>query len=332
MSAIDADDLALLAEGFEAALRGHDAPGEAVAALHDLGWGELLEAAPAPAIAATFRLLGSTGSAASLIDDVACWALGCEVDPGTAVVLPRPGSATPPARRDGDAIHVDGLASSRLVEAGTVIVPVAPSGDEDDSAAGVVFVTLAEGAIGLIHGDAALDPTPSYRQVRATISAPSAAPIAAAGTWDTVVAACRIALARELDGLARAMLELARGHAMDREQFGRPVAMFQALRHKLAESFVQIEGAAAAADVWEPGADPLIATLAKSLAGKAARTTATHAQQVLAGIGFTTEHGFHRLLKRSMVVDQLFGSASTLPAEIGRDLLARGHAPRLVEL
>ena len=74
------------------------------------------------------------------------------------------------------------------------------------------------------------------------------------------------------------------------------------------------------------------AALAKSLAGQAARSTATHAQQVLAGIGFTTDHPFHRWLKRTLVVDGLFGSASTLPAEIGAELLARGGAPRLLEL
>ena len=75
--------------------------------------------------------------------------------------------------------------------------------------------------------------------------------------------------------------------------------------------------------------------MAKSLAGRAARATAGHTQQVLAGIGFTTDHPFQLRLKRALTVDVLFGSASSLPAEIGAELLARGHAagviPQLVE-
>ena len=78
--------------------------------------------------------------------------------------------------------------------------------------------------------------------------------------------------------------------------------------------------------------DPMLAALAKSLAGQAARTTATHAQQVLAGIGFTAEHRFHYWLKRMLVVDTLFGSASSIPAEIGHHLLSEGTAPRLIQL
>jgi alkylation response protein AidB-like acyl-CoA dehydrogenase len=150
--------------------------------------------------------------------------------------------------------------------------------------------------------------------------------------WRDGVRDARTALAHQLIGASRRMLGLAQAHAMDRIQFGRSIASFQAVRHKLAESLVAIEAAAAAADAAVGVPDDLMAALAKSLAGKAARVTATQAQQVLAGIGFTTEHPFHRFLKRTMVIDTLFGSARTLPAEIGRALLAQRNAPRLIEL
>ena len=109
------------------------------------------------------------------------------------------------------------------------------------------------------------------------------------------------------------MLAEARQHAIDRVQFGRSVASFQSIRHKLAESLVQIEGAASVAGICLENPDPLLAALAKSLAGQAARTTATHAQQVMAGIGFTAEHRFHLWLKRMLVIDTLFGSAARSP-------------------
>ncbi len=64
---------------------------------------------------------------------------------------------------------------------------------------------------------------------------------------------CRISEARRalgwwLVGSARGMLALARQHALDRVQFGKPISSFQAVRHRLAETLVAIEGAEADAE------------------------------------------------------------------------------------
>ena len=66
------------------------------------------------------------------------------------------------------------------------------------------------------------------------------------------------------------------------------------MRHRLAETLVAIEAADAVLDAaWEDGVAGT-AAVAKALAGRGARTASRHCQQVLAGIGFTTEHEFHR--------------------------------------
>src|SRR6266508_3311292 len=75
---IDTDDLALLAKSFEGAM---ERGGEVDAALHALGWGDLLDAAPLQGAAAVFGLLGATGSVATLLDDVVVSALGLPVAP-----------------------------------------------------------------------------------------------------------------------------------------------------------------------------------------------------------------------------------------------------------
>ena len=62
--------------------------------------------------------------------------------------------------------------------------------------------------------------------------------------------------------------------------------------------------------------------MAKALAGRGARTAARHCQQVLAGIGFTTEHEFHRYVRRVIVLDQLFGTSRSLTRE------SRARTPR----
>ncbi|MEV6483795.1 acyl-CoA dehydrogenase family protein [Streptomyces sp. NPDC051576] len=143
------------------------------------------------------------------------------------------------------------------------------------------------------------------------------------------LAAGRVALGWWLVGTGHAMLTLARQHAVDRVQFGRPLASFQAVRHRLAETLVALDGAEA---TLVAATDELGALLAKAAAGRAALTAARHCQQVLGGIGFTAEHDLHRHVRRAMVLDGLLGSARELTREAGALLRAGGSAPRLVHL
>ena len=149
------------------------------------------------------------------------------------------------------------------------------------------------------------------------------------------LAAGRQALGWWLVGTSRAMLALARQHALDRVQFGKHIGSFQAIRHRLAETLVAIEGAEAtlhaARDVPEEQ-DELASLLAKAAAGQAALTAARHCQQVLGGIGFTAEHPLHHHVKRSLILDGLLGSTRELTREAGVALRARGYAPRLAQL
>jgi hypothetical protein len=139
----------------------------------------------------------------------------------------------------------------------------------------------------------------------------------------------RRALGWWLVGTSRTMLTLARAHALDRVQFGKPIASFQAVRHRLAETLVAIEGAEATLVAAQ---DDLGSLLAKAAAGQAALTAARHCQQVLGGIGFTTEHDLHRHVRRVLVLDGLLGSARELTREAGAALREQGSAPRLVHL
>jgi alkylation response protein AidB-like acyl-CoA dehydrogenase len=150
--------------------------------------------------------------------------------------------------------------------------------------------------------------------------------------WEIAVAHGRRLLAHEMLGACRAMLDLARTHALDRVQFDRPIASFQAVRHRLAEALVAIEALAATLEAAADEPNATTALLAKATAGRTARTVATHCQQVLAGIGFTTEHPFHRYLKRTMLLDGLLGRADDLVVVAGRELLAMRRVPTLIEL
>lgn len=146
------------------------------------------------------------------------------------------------------------------------------------------------------------------------------------------VGAGRHALGWWLVGASRTMLSLARRHAVDRVQFGRPVASFQAVRHQLAETLVAVEGAEATLLAAAAEPDELSFMLAKAAAGHAALTAARHCQQVLGGIGFTAEHDLHRHIKRALLLDGLLGSSRELTREAGAVLRAKGFAPRLAQL
>jgi hypothetical protein len=152
-----------------------------------------------------------------------------------------------------------------------------------------------------------------------------------AGT-DVPLARGRLALGWWLVGSARAMLTLARQHAVDRVQFGRPIGSFQAVRHRLAETLVAIEGAEATLLMATEDGSDLACSLGKAAAGRAALTAAKNCQQVLGGIGFTDEHDLHRHVKRVFVLDGLLGSARELTREAGAAVRSLGHAPRLGNL
>jgi hypothetical protein len=142
----------------------------------------------------------------------------------------------------------------------------------------------------------------------------------------------RQALGWWLVGASRTMLSLARQHALDRVQFGKPVASFQAIRHRLAETLVAVDGAEATLFAAAADPDELSFLLAKAAAGRAALTAARHCQQVLGGLGFTAEHELHRHVKRSLVLDGMLGSARELTREAGAILRVRRFAPRLAQL
>lgn len=202
--------------------------------------------------------------------------------------------------------------------------------DEHELFLKAVAAAVAKGDVSLFADALEADPRLA---IGAWFEATGAANVASdALTLITDEATARRALAHELVGAARAMLELARVHALERVQFGQPIAQFQAVRHRLAEALVAIEAASAALDAAWDDDTQTAAAIAKAVAGRSARTVAKHAQQVLAGIGFTTEHPFHGYLFRVLELDHQYGDYRTLTRELGAQLLADRRLPPVLPL
>jgi alkylation response protein AidB-like acyl-CoA dehydrogenase len=143
--------------------------------------------------------------------------------------------------------------------------------------------------------------------------------------------------AAALVGLAQGALDEARRYALSREQFGRPIGSFQAVKHLLADMFVRVELArsatyAAAALIAAPmaGSPTKGAAVAKLLAGEAAISNGRTGIQVLGGMGFTWDMLAHYYLKRAWVLEIWFGSqaehARSLAAEVDADVDASDAA------
>ena len=135
------------------------------------------------------------------------------------------------------------------------------------------------------------------------------------------------ALALEAAGIARRALELGVEHAKTREQFGRPIGVYQAVSHPLADTYVDTELARSIAywAAWCVAEDdeqaPIAAAAAKSYAGDVAVAACERAIQVLGGIGFTWEHVLHRYYKRALWIQAHGGYPRELRAKIAAWLL-----------
>jgi alkylation response protein AidB-like acyl-CoA dehydrogenase len=125
-----------------------------------------------------------------------------------------------------------------------------------------------------------------------------------------------IALAAEQVGGATRCLEMAVTYSKEREQFGRPIGSFQALKHKCADMFVAVESARSAlyyaACIADDGTDDLTtnASLAKAWCSEAYFQCAAESIQIHGGVGFTWEYDAHLHFKRARASERWLGDPS----------------------
>ena len=122
-----------------------------------------------------------------------------------------------------------------------------------------------------------------------------------------------VALAAEQLGGAQRTLEMTVEYAKVRHQFGRPIGAFQAVKHRLADMYVQVESArsavldAAEAADERPADLPAAAALAKAYCSDAFFHVAAETIQLHGGIGFTWEHDAHLYFKRAKASQEFLG-------------------------
>ncbi len=159
---------------------------------------------------------------------------------------------------------------------------------------------------------------PTRRLARVTFTG---APVRIAGTvspaqFERIIDLCSIALANEMVGGISRLFDDTLAFTRLRVQFGRTIASFQAIKHRMAELLLQVELARSAAyyaaQAVDAGAANLsyVASLAKSTVSDAYIFTAQEAIQLHGGIGFTWDHDTQLWFKRAKSSEVLFGTSA----------------------
>ncbi len=130
--------------------------------------------------------------------------------------------------------------------------------------------------------------------------------------------------ANDLAGIARVALTRTVDYDKTREQFGKPVGSFQAIKHALADLHVAVTMAehagwyaAHALDAGLPDAS-LAVSVAKAKASDAARDATAAMIQFHGGIGYTWEHDAHLFFKRAKRIEYSYGDAATHRERVAR--------------
>jgi alkylation response protein AidB-like acyl-CoA dehydrogenase len=146
-------------------------------------------------------------------------------------------------------------------------------------------------------------------------------------SWGDVERRAVLALSSELVGVAQRILDVAVAQVSTREQFGRPIGTYQAVRFRMAEAYADIVGARGLVSAaWRDGSDES-ASWAKAVSGGAFDAVAKHAMQVCGAIGLSEEHQLPGLVRRGFCLDALLSGSAADPTAVGRRLLAAGSRP-----
>ncbi|MCK9923739.1 acyl-CoA dehydrogenase [Frankia sp. AgPm24] len=149
---------------------------------------------------------------------------------------------------------------------------------------------------------------------------PAIAEAEAAAVRARAVCLGRIGTSLEILGAAEGTLALAVAYAASREQFGRPIGTFQAVRHLLAwaqTDSVALESVVTTAVALDAAAPERHDEVVKALAGRNGRRICERAMQVFGGIGFTAEHDHHHFHSRVLALDALLGTSAELTHTLG---------------
>lgn len=234
-----------------------------------------------------------------------------------AFAVGEPGRGSAPAdiaalaRPEGDALVVSGVKTG--VESADAVEWLAVSAITGEGRGVVLVRSDAEGVA--IEPERGIDA--SRPRFRVTLQdAPVHTVLAQGGDADRLLDLAALLLSADALGSAEVLLELTVDYVRVREQFGRPIGSFQAVKHAAADMLRRVRGARAAisyaAMAIDAGADDAeVATaVANAYASSELGQLAAQALQLHGGVGFTWEHDLHLYLRRIKADEILYGDGA----------------------
>jgi 3-oxochol-4-en-24-oyl-CoA dehydrogenase len=230
-------------------------------------------------------------------------------------------SVTSGLTRAGNAVNGDAGLVLGAGLADVLLLPVGDSGGRD-------LVIVDARAPGLaLHPTRNLDPTRRVARVTCAGVACKDTDLLRGGHAASLRLGRALAAA-EASGLAHACVEMASGYAKVREQFGRAIGTFQAVKHHCANMLVDAEVTTAlAADALSCAQDgtadaDLSCAAAAGIGLPAATRCAKLNSQVHGGISYTWEHDCHLYVRRAQALQAIFGPAAVAQKDVARFALA----------
>lgn len=239
------------------------------------------------------------------------------------------------ATRHGDVLVIRGevRAVPAAAQASVLVLPVAIESRDE-------WVVLRNDQLE-IEAVKSLDPLRPIAHVRANAVDVSDDALLSNLTMTTAHALMSTLLSAEAVGVARWATDTASAYAKIREQFGRPIGQFQAIKHKCAEMIAATERATAAVwdaaraldDAGESSSDvEFAAAVAATLAPATAQRCTQDCIQVHGGIGFTWEHDTNVYYRRALMLAACFGRGSEYPQRVVDTATTAGMRPVDIDL
>lgn len=239
------------------------------------------------------------------------------------------------ATRHGDVLVIRGevRAVPAAAQASVLVLPVAIESRDE-------WVVLRNDQLE-IEAVKSLDPLRPIAHVRANAVDVSDDALLSNLTMTTAHALMSTLLSAEAVGVARWGTDTASAYAKIREQFGRPIGQFQAIKHKCAEMIADTERATAAVwdaaraldDAGESSSDvEFAAAVAATLAPATAQRCTQDCIQVHGGIGFTWEHDTNVYYRRALMLAACFGRGSEYPQRVVDTATTAGMRPVDIDL
>ena len=231
-----------------------------------------------------------------------------------------PTAITTSAKKDGDKYLINGKKIFVIdgASASHIIVIARTSGNED-SIEGLTAFVIPSNSSGLKISSLSLADSRNYAAVEfdnleVSIDSLLGEEDAASGAIESILDHGRIAMAAEMLGMTEEAFEITNNYLKERKQFGVLIGSFQALQHRAAKMFCEIELSKstilAAMFAADSNSNDLgrLASLAKFQVGETLHEVSNESVQMHGGIGVTDEYDIGLYLKRARVAEQIFGS------------------------